>query len=101
MTQRACVAIVIVSCVLGVARAADAQDTIEALVATALERSPELRAARATVAAAGGQVTQANLRPNPIVTGSQTQISGGQHQTVIGVEWPLDLFRRPARLAVA
>src|SRR5258706_10866780 len=81
---------------------AAAQDgTIEQLVATALERSPELRAARTAVAAAGGQLTQAGLRPNPALTGSQMQMTGAQHQTMIGVEWPLDLFRRSARVAVA
>jgi len=81
---------------------AAAQDgTIEQLVATALERSPELRAARTAFAAAGGQLTQAGLRPNPALTGSQMQMTGAQHQTMLGIEWPLDLFRRSARVAVA
>ena len=81
---------------------AAAQDgTIEQLVATALERSPELRAARTAVASANGQLTQAGLRPNPALTGTQQQLSGGTHETVVGIEWPLDLFRRPSRVAVA
>lgn len=87
---------------LALPSSAGAQDgTIEQLVATALERSPELRAARTAVAAAGGQLTQAGLRPNPALTGSQMQMTGAQYQTVLGIEWPLDLFRRSARVAVA
>ena len=39
-----------------------AQDTsVEQLVATALERSPEIRAARTAVTTAGGEATQAAL----------------------------------------
>ena len=90
------------ACALAFAPRASAQDgTIEQLVATALERSPEIRAARTAIGAAGGQLTQAGLRPNPLLTGSQMQMTGAQHQTLVGVEWPLDLFRRPARVAVA
>jgi len=29
------------------------------------------------------------------------QMTGSQHQTVVGIEWPLDLFRRSSRVAVA
>lgn len=79
-----------------------AQDgTIEQLVATALERSPELRAARTEIAAAGGQVTQAGLRPNPTLSATRMLMTGQQHQTLIEVEWPLDLYRRGARVGVA
>jgi cobalt-zinc-cadmium efflux system outer membrane protein len=79
-----------------------AQDgTIEQLVATALERSPGLRAARTEVAAAEGRVTQAALRPNPTVSVSRMLMTGEQHQTLFEVEWPLDLFRRPARRSTA
>jgi cobalt-zinc-cadmium efflux system outer membrane protein len=81
---------------------AAAQDgTIEQLVATALDRSPELRAARTAIAAAGGQVTQAGLRPNPTLSASRMLMTGEQHQTLVEVEWPLDLFRRPARIGAA
>lgn len=75
--------------------------TIEQLVALALERSPELQAARTEVAVATGQVTQAALRPNPMMAATQEQMAGGMMTTTVGVEWPLDLFRRPARVAVA
>jgi len=79
-----------------------AQDgTIEQLVATALERSPELRAARTEIAAAGGQVTQAGLRPNPTLSASRMLMTGQQHQTLVELEWPLDLYRRTARIGVA
>jgi len=95
---------------IGVAAGARAQDpsraepadgTIEQLVATALERSPELRAARASVTAATGQLTQAGLRPNPTLSASQMFMTGEQHLALFEVEWPLDLFRRPARVATA
>ena len=79
-----------------------AQDgTVDQLVATALDRSPELRAARTAITAAGGQLTQAGLRPNPTLSASRMLMTGAQHQTLVEVEWPLDLFRRPARVGAA
>ncbi len=81
---------------------AQAQEvTVEQLVATALERSPELQAARTEIGVVAGQVTQAALRPNPMLAASQEQGGGGMMTTSVGVEWPLDLFRRPARVAAA
>ena len=81
---------------------ADAQEvTIERLVSIAIESAPELRAARAEIAVAGGQVTQAGVRPNPSMMSSQEQGTGGTMYTTVGVEWPLDLFRRPARIEAA
>ncbi len=77
------------------------EGTIEQLVATALERSPEIRAARTAISAAGGQLTQAGLRPNPTLSGSRMLMTGAQHQTLVEVEWPLDLFRREARVGAA
>lgn len=94
--------VIAIAVVLGVSQRAAAQDgTIEQLVATALERSPGLRAARTAVDAAGGQVTQAGLRPNPTLSASQMLMTGSQHQTLVELEWPLDLARRPSRVAVA
>src|SRR4030095_7771356 len=80
-----------------------AQDTtsVEQLVATALERSPDIRAARTAITAAGGEVTQAALRPNPTFTASQMLMTGAQHQALFEVEWPLDLSRRNARVGAA
>jgi len=95
------IAIALGVCALATARPAAAQETVEALVAAALERSPEIRAARTALAAAGGQVTQAGLRPNPTMSASHLQMSGAQHETLVGIEWPLDLSRRPARVAAA
>src|SRR5438874_10172085 len=83
------------------AKAVAQEGTIEQLVATALERSPEIRAARTAMSAAGGQLTQAGLRPNPTFSGSQMLMTGAQHQTLLEVEWPLDLFRREARVGTA
>src|SRR5262249_1510832 len=82
---------------------ASAQETtsVEQLVATALERSPEIRAARTAVTAAGGEVTQASLRPNPSFTASQMLMTGAQHQALFEVEWPLDLSRRTSRVGAA
>src|ERR1041384_2996576 len=95
-------AICVALAVIGRAGPASAQEgTIEQLVATALERSPEIRAARAQIEAAGGQVTQAGLRPNPTLSASQMFMTGEQHLALFEVEWPLDLFRRPARVATA
>ena len=86
----------------GLPARASAQDgTIEQLVATALERSPGLRAARTEVTAAEARVTQAGLRPNPTLSVTRMLMTGDQHQTLFEVEWPLDLFRKPARLSTA
>ena len=81
---------------------AQAQEiTVEQLVALALERSPELQTARAEIGVVAGQATQAALRPNPMLAATQEQGAGGMAVTTVGVEWPLDLFRRPARIAAA
>jgi len=88
---------------IGLSTNGSAQETtrVEQLVATALERSPEIRAARTTITAAGGEVTQAGLRPNPTFTASQMLMTGSQHQSLFEVDWPLDLSRRAARVGAA
>jgi cobalt-zinc-cadmium efflux system outer membrane protein len=83
------------------ADAAAGDGTVDQLVAMALERSPEIRAARTAVAVASGQTLQAGLRPNPMLSATQMQMSGAQHQSLFEVEWPLDLFRRGARVDAA
>lgn len=71
-------------------------------IAGALEREPELRAARTEIEAARGMRLQAGLRPNPMLSFEQReQWDGEDNQTMVGVEWPLDLFRRGPRVAVA
>lgn len=82
-------------------RAESPDGTIEQLVATALERSPEIRAARTEIAAASALVTQAGLRPNPTVSASQMFMTGEQHLALFEIEWPLDLYRRAGRVHVA
>ena len=45
---------------------------------------------------------QAELRPNPSISlERREEPSGTDNLTAIGVEWPLDLFRRDARVTVA
>jgi outer membrane protein, heavy metal efflux system len=76
--------------------------SLEQAVARAIEQEPSLRAARSQVEVAQGTKLQASIRPNPSVTFERRQEPGGtDHLTTVGVEWPLDLFRRSERLAVA
>jgi outer membrane protein, heavy metal efflux system len=75
--------------------------TVEELVATALERSPEMQVVRTEAGVASGQVMQAALRPNPTLSSNHEHEPGGMMITGVDVEWPLDLFRRPARVTTA
>jgi cobalt-zinc-cadmium efflux system outer membrane protein len=76
--------------------------SLEAAIARALQQEPALRAARAGVDVARGMRTQASLKPNPTVSFERREEpAGADNQTAVGVEWPLDLFRRPSRVAVA
>lgn len=91
-----------VAVALSSAPSVEAQEvTVERLVSIALESSPELRAARAEVPVAGGLVTQAGLRPNPSLMASQEAGTESTMNTTVGIEWPLNLFRRPARIEAA
>jgi cobalt-zinc-cadmium efflux system outer membrane protein len=76
--------------------------SVEDAVTRALEREPSLRAAKTEIDAAQAMRLQAGLRPNPIASFERRQEPWGtDNQTSIGMEWPLDLFRRSARLSVA
>jgi cobalt-zinc-cadmium efflux system outer membrane protein len=76
--------------------------SIDDAVKRALEREPSLRSARTQVDAARAMRLQAGLRPNPSASFEWREEPGGtDNQTTIGMEWPLDLFRRSARLTVA
>lgn len=77
--------------------------TVDELVARGLAENPVLRAARAEIDAARGRLTQAGLRPNPMLDLSGTQnASGPDNMQMIGLTWPLDLGgRKDARLSVA
>lgn len=71
-------------------------------IVQALEREPSLRAVRTDVDVARGQQKQAAVRPNPMVSFSQQEEAGGtDSQTRVEVVWPLDLFRKAGRVAVA
>ncbi len=71
-------------------------------VQMALQQEPSLRAARNEVEAAQGMRLQAGLRPNPTVSFERRQEPAGtDNQTMLTLEWPLDLFRRGPRVAAA
>lgn len=75
---------------------------LEAAIARALEREPSLRAVRADIAVARGMRQQAGLRPNPTLTiERRDEPAGTDNQTSVGMQWPLDLFRRSARVETA
>jgi cobalt-zinc-cadmium efflux system outer membrane protein len=76
--------------------------TLPDAISRALEHEPAIRAARTETDVARGMRLQAALRPNPI--GSfmrQEEPTGTDNQTKVEVQWPLDLFRKPGRVAVA
>lgn len=76
--------------------------TLEQAIARALEQEPSLRAARTEIDTARGIRLQASLRPNPTVSFERRdEPAGTDNQTSVAVEWPLDLFRRGRRVAVA
>lgn len=76
--------------------------TLEQAIARALEREPSLAAARTSIDVAEGGRLQAGLRPNPSASFERRDEPGGRDaQTSLMVEWPLELFRREARVAVA
>jgi cobalt-zinc-cadmium efflux system outer membrane protein len=76
--------------------------SLEQAIARAIEQEPSLRAARSQIDVAAGMRQQASLRPNPSVSFERREEPGGtDNQTMVGVEWPLDLFRRDGRIAVA
>ena len=76
--------------------------SLEQAIARALEQEPSLRAARSEIDVARGMRLQASLRPSPTVSFERREEpAGSDNQTMIAVEWPLDLFRRSGRVAVA
>ena len=71
-------------------------------IARALEREPSLRAARADIDVARGLRQQAGLRLNPTLTFERRdEPAGTDNQASVGIEWPLDLFRRSGRVQTA
>jgi outer membrane protein, heavy metal efflux system len=76
--------------------------SLEEAVARALEHEPSLRAARAQIDVVRALREQASVRPNPAVSFERREEPGGTDSlTTVGVQWPLDLFRRAPRAAVA
>lgn len=75
---------------------------LDAAITRALQREPSLRAVRADIAVAHGLRQQAGLRPNPTLTFEQRdEPAGTDTLTSVGVQWPLDLFRRSGRVQTA
>ena len=75
---------------------------LDTAIARALEREPVLRAVRADIEAARGLQQQADLYPNPTLTLERRDEPGGTDSlTSIGIQWPLDLFRRSGRVQTA
>ena len=76
--------------------------TLDNAVAQALAREPSLRAARAGIDEARGAEVEARLRANPSASVERREEPGGTDtQTMVSVQWPLELFRRRARIALA
>jgi cobalt-zinc-cadmium efflux system outer membrane protein len=76
--------------------------SLEQAIARAIEQEPSLRAARSQIDVAQGTRQQASLRPNPSMSLERREEPGGtDNLTTVGIEWPLDLFRRGGRIAVA
>ena len=76
--------------------------SLEQAIARAIAQEPSLRAAHSQVEMAQGTKIQASLRPNPSLSFERREEPGGTDiLTTVGVEWPLDLFRRSGRIAVA
>ncbi|HXE79275.1 MAG TPA: TolC family protein [Vicinamibacterales bacterium] len=121
MRQRTFAIVVSAAALLGAAQAAGAQGraqptaslapryfdpvngiSLEEAIARAIENEPGLRAERTAIDVAHAQRQQAALRPNPSVSFERREEAGGaDNQTSVMAEWPLDLFRRAGRIAVA
>jgi outer membrane protein, heavy metal efflux system len=76
--------------------------SLEQAIRVALASQPALRAARAEIEVAAGRRQQAALRANPTTTFERREEPGGTDSlTSVGLQLPLELFRRGARVAVA
>ena len=76
--------------------------TLDQAIRQALDREPSLRAARTEIDVARGSERQAGLRANPTVSLERREQAGGaDSESMAAVQWPLELFRRGARIAVA
>ena len=76
--------------------------TLAEATTRALAQEPTLRATRTEVDVARGGQFQSGAHPNPTVSFMQQMEPGGtDSQTRIELQWPLDLFRKTGRSAVA
>jgi cobalt-zinc-cadmium efflux system outer membrane protein len=76
--------------------------SLDQAIAQALAQEPSIRAARTAIDSARGMREQAGLRRNLSTSAEfRGEPSGSDNQTMISVEWPLDLFRREGRVVVA
>lgn len=76
--------------------------SLDQAIARGLAQEPSLRAQRITIDTAREMRVQAGLRRNPAVSIEHRGEPGGtDNQTMVNMEWPLDLFRRDGRTAVA
>jgi cobalt-zinc-cadmium efflux system outer membrane protein len=76
--------------------------SLDQALARARAQEPSIRAARTSVDAARGGRQQAGLRRNPAVSMEwRDEPSGTDNQLMVNLDWPLDLFRKPGRVAVA
>ena len=101
-----CAAVALSVCVAAPAGAQDLAPgegvSLTQAIALALEREPATRAARADVEIARGVSVQAGLRANLTLSFEHRQEPGGTDTaTDIGIEWPIELYRRGPRVAVA
>lgn len=76
--------------------------SLDRAIARSLAQEPSLRATRSTVDVAREMQVQAGLRKNLSFSAElRGEPVGSDNQTMLSVEWPLDLFRRQGRVAVA
>ncbi len=111
MNPRAIAALFLISALFGRTSAAQTATsfvdptnglTLDQALARALTQEPSIRAARTAIDMARGMRLQAGLRKNPSVSAEfRNEPSSTDNQTMVNVEWPLDLFRREGRIAVA
>lgn len=75
---------------------------LDEAIARAQSHEPIVRAERAAVAVARGRLQQASLRSNPTLSFERRiEPAGTDAQSTAGIAWPLELFRRSARLRTA
>ena len=76
--------------------------SLEQAIKRALAEEPSIRSVRTGIDSARALQNQAGSRRNPSLTVEyRGEPAGTDNQTMLSVEWPLDLFRREGRIAVA